>query len=70
MVAFVGWVGSANGMYKDTPNFASEEAIRSGAWAAMNLMIAVGKPAPGNWPRKPRFSVEKVLSFNTYKNNF
>ncbi len=104
--AFDGWVGSANGAYKDNPDFAREEAIRSGALAAMNLMIAaqakgfvsapmigfdqaavkkllnapddlvpvimiaVGKPAPGNWPRKPRFSVEKVLSFNTYKNGF
>ncbi len=30
------------------------------------IMIAVGRAAPGNWPRKPRFSTEKVLSFNKY----
>ena len=31
------------------------------------MLIAVGQEAPGNWPRKPRFSVDKVLSFNKFK---
>lgn len=26
------------------------------------LMLAVGKAAPGNWPRKPRKSIDEVLS--------
>jgi nitroreductase len=30
------------------------------------IMIAVGKAAPGNWPRKPRFSAEQVLHFNAF----
>jgi nitroreductase len=100
--AYDGWIGSANGMYKDNPQAQRDEAIRSGALAAMNLMIAaqakglvsapmigfdpqavknllgvpehfvpvimiaVGPAAPGNWPRKPRFSTEQVLSFNKY----
>lgn len=98
-----GWLGMANGMYKDNPQLARDEAIRSGSLAAMNLMIAaqamgyasgpmigfdpdevkkalgisdrylpvmliaVGPGASGNWPRKPRFSVEQVLSFNSFK---
>jgi nitroreductase len=32
------------------------------------LLLAVGYPAPGNWPRKPRFSVDQVLSFEKGKN--
>jgi nitroreductase len=98
--ALDGMLGMANGMYKDNPQMARDEAIRSASLAAMNLMIAaqakgwvsgpmigfdptavkkvldisdryipvmliaVGPGAPGNWPRKPRFSVEQVLSFN------
>ncbi len=27
------------------------------------MLIAVGKPAPGNWPRKVRRSLDEVLSF-------
>jgi nitroreductase len=80
------------------PTLARDEAIRSGAMAAMALMIAaqakglvsgpmigfdpeavkrefgiadryvpvmllaVGYPAPGNWPRKPRLGVDEVLA--------
>lgn len=28
------------------------------------MLLTVGYPAPGNWPRKPRFAVEKILAFN------
>ncbi len=28
------------------------------------MLIAVGHAAPGNWPKKPRFPVDQVLSFN------
>jgi len=99
---FDGMLGMANGMYKDNPQMARDEAIRSASMAAMNLMIAahakgyvsgpmigfdpegvkkvlgisdrylpvmliaVGPGAPGNWPRKPRFKVEQVLSFNKH----
>ncbi|MBL8169091.1 MAG: nitroreductase family protein [Acidobacteria bacterium] len=28
------------------------------------MLLPVGYPAPGNWPRKPRLSVDEVLSFN------
>lgn len=31
------------------------------------MLIAVGPEAPGNWPRKPRFSVDQVLSLNKFK---
>lgn len=101
--AYDGWLGMANGMYKDNPQLARDEAIRSATLAAMNLMIAaqsmgfssgpmigfdpegvkkaigipdrylpvmliaVGPGGSGNWPRKPRFSVEQVLSFNSFK---
>ncbi len=101
--AYDGWLGMASGMYKDKPQMARDEAIRSTSLACMNLMIAaqakgfvsgamigfdpegvkkvlgvseryvpvmliaVGPEAPGNWSRKPRFSVEQVLSFNTFK---
>lgn len=27
------------------------------------MLLAVGYPAPGNWPRKPRLSVDQVLAF-------
>jgi nitroreductase len=27
------------------------------------MLLTVGYPAPGNWPRKPRLSVDEVLSF-------
>jgi nitroreductase len=35
-----GWVGAANGMYSDNPPLQRDEAIRSGAMAAMTLMLA------------------------------
>lgn len=28
------------------------------------MLITLGYPAPGNWPRKPRLSVDEVLEFN------
>jgi len=28
------------------------------------MLLTVGYPAPGNWPRKPRLSVDEVLAFN------
>lgn len=28
------------------------------------MLLTVGYPAPGNWPRKPRLAVDKVLAFN------
>ena len=28
------------------------------------MLVTVGYPAPGNWPRKPRLRVDEVLSFN------
>lgn len=28
------------------------------------MLIAVGPAAPGNWPRKPRLTVDEVLAFN------
>ncbi|MGE0884865.1 MAG: nitroreductase family protein [Blastocatellales bacterium] len=31
------------------------------------MLITVGYQAPGNWPRKPRLSVEQVLAFNSGK---
>lgn len=94
-----GWIGMAHGMYSNE-RAARDEAIRSGALAAMALMLAaeskglvsgpmigfdpegvkrefnisdryipvmllaVGYAAPGNFPRKPRLSVDKVLAFN------
>jgi nitroreductase len=97
--SFDGLFGMANNFYANNPQMARDEAIRSGAFAAMNLMtaaqamglvsapmigfdpvgvkkefnipehyipvmiIAVGYAAPGNWPKKPRFSVDQVLSF-------
>jgi nitroreductase len=90
----------ATDTYFNNPQFARDEAIRSGAMAAMTLMIAaqargyatgpmigfdpeqvkklfdisnryvpvmlvtLGYAAPGNWPRKPRLSVDEVLEFN------
>ena len=32
------------------------------------MLIAVGHPAPGNFPRKPRLSVDQVLSFDSGEN--
>lgn len=32
------------------------------------MLVAVGYPAPGNWPKKPRFSVDQILSFEKGKN--
>ncbi|MFT0812853.1 nitroreductase family protein [Synechococcus sp. OH20] len=94
-----GWVNMAQATYANNPALARDEAIRSGALAAMALMIAaqakglvsgpmigfdpggvkrefgiadryvpvmllaVGYPAPGNLPRKPRLGVEEVLAF-------
>ena len=99
-----GLIGMANGFYQGNEQSSRDEAIRSGALAAMNLMtaaqamglvsapmigfdpigvkkefnipehylpvmlIAVGYAAPGNWPKKPRFSVDQVLSFEKGKN--
>ena len=31
------------------------------------MLVAVGHPAPGNWPKKPRFTVEQVLSIDKMK---
>jgi nitroreductase len=28
------------------------------------MLLTVGYPAPGNWPRKPRLGVDEVLAFN------
>jgi nitroreductase len=28
------------------------------------MLLTIGYPAPGNWPRKPRMSVEEVLAFD------
>ena len=28
------------------------------------MLLTVGYPAPGNWPRKPRLGVEDILAFN------
>jgi nitroreductase len=28
------------------------------------MLLTVGHPAPGNWPRKPRLAVDEVLAFN------
>jgi nitroreductase len=94
------WVEGSRKAYAENERFARDEAIRSGALAAMTLMIAaeakgyvsgpmigfdaeavkrefgisdryvpvmlitVGYPAPGNWPRKPRLTVDEVLSFH------
>lgn len=93
------WVGQSEGRYAD-PRNARDEAIRSGAMAAMVLMLAagdrglasgpmigfdpegvkrefkiadryvpvmlltVGYATEGNWPRKPRLSVDEVLAFH------
>lgn len=32
------------------------------------MLLAVGHPAPGNWPRKPRLSLEVVLARDTGRN--
>jgi nitroreductase len=89
----------AQATYANNPTLARDEAIRSGALAAMALMLAaqakglasgpmigfdpegvkrefgiadryvpvmllaVGYPAPGNLPRKPRLGVDEVLAF-------
>lgn len=37
---FDGWVGAAQNMYRDNPTLQRDEAIRSGALAAMTLMLA------------------------------
>lgn len=94
------WVQMASGAYGSNPQFARDEAIRSGSLAAMTLMLAatarglvsgpmigfepdkvkalfgiadqyvlvmllpVGYPAAGNSTRKPRLTVDEVLSFN------
>lgn len=35
-----GWIGAANGMYSDNLTLQRDEAVRSGAMAAMTLMLA------------------------------
>lgn len=98
--AYDGWIKMANGMYDGKEQFQRDEAIRSGAMAAMTLMyaahamgfvsgamigfdpvavsaechlasdeipvmlLAVGRPAPGNWPRKVRREISGVVSFS------
>jgi nitroreductase len=93
------WVNMAQATYANNPTLARDEAIRSGALAAMALMLAaqakglasgpmigfdpegvkrefgiadryvpvmllaVGYPALGNLPRKPRLGVDEVLAF-------
>lgn len=93
------WASDTHRGMHDRPVKQRDEAIRSGALAAMNLMtaaqaqglasaplggfdaaavsdefgiaptelpvmlVAIGRPAPGNWPRKPRRPVDEVLSF-------
>lgn len=37
---FDGWVGAVNNMYTDNPQFQRDEAIRSGSFAGMTLMLA------------------------------
>lgn len=90
-------VGSATRVYEGQPQMQRDEAIRSGALAAMTLMLAaqamdlvsgpmigfdpqqvaqgfglgadeipvmlvtVGRPAPGNWPKKPRRPAASVV---------
>lgn len=92
------WANDTHRGMHDKPVKQRDEAIRSGALAAMTLMtaaqalglvsapmggfdaaavsaefgieatelpvmlVAIGRPAPGNWPRKPRRPVEDVLS--------
>lgn len=94
------WANQAGRGYTSNPQFARDEAIRSGSLAAMNLMlaaqakglasgpmigfdpagvkrefgiserylpvmlIAVGRAASGNAPRKPRLTADEILSFN------
>lgn len=94
------FVNMATGMYGDE-RMARDEAIRSGALAAMALMlaateiglatgpmigfdpqavrnelgiaaryvpvmlIAIGSASEGNWPRKPRLSLDKILAWET-----
>jgi nitroreductase len=96
--AVAGIVEQANDSYGNDPTFQRDEAVRSGALAAMSLMVAaqalglvsgpmigfdpkgvgeafglteeeipvmlvtVGPPAPGNWPRKTRHPVQDVVS--------
>ncbi|MGS5087624.1 nitroreductase family protein [Hydrogenophaga sp. A37] len=92
------WANDTHRGMHDKPVKQRDEAIRSGALAAMTLMtaaqalglasapmggfdaaavsaefgigatelpvmlVAIGRPAPGNWPRKPRRPVEDVLA--------
>jgi nitroreductase len=37
---YQGWVGAANSMYQENPVLQRDEAVRSGAMAAMTLMLA------------------------------
>jgi len=37
---FDGWVGAVNNMYSNNPQFQRDEAIRSGSFAGMTLMLA------------------------------
>jgi nitroreductase len=39
-VIFEGWIGAATNMYAENPQFQRDEAIRSGAFAGMTLMLA------------------------------
>ena len=98
--AYDGWIKMANGLYEGKDQFQRDEAVRSGALAAMTIMLAaqgkglasgamigfdpvavsaecklasneipvmllaVGRPAPGNWPRKVRRDVGAIVSFS------
>ncbi len=96
--AYDGWIAMCNGMHAENPAMQRDEAIRSGALAAMTLMyaahakglvtgamigfdpaavsqelgltsnefpvmlVAVGKAAGGNWPRKVRRPVDEMVT--------
>jgi nitroreductase len=100
LAAYDGWIKMANGLYEGKDQFQRDEAVRSGALAAMTIMLAaqgkglasgamigfdpvavseecklasneipvmllaVGRPAPGNWPRKVRRDVGAVVNFS------
>jgi hypothetical protein len=67
------WSTMANGMYGSDPRlplgrsdpiwFAGRDDAHACRWEP--LMLAVGRPASGINPRRPRLPVEQVLAFNT-----